>query len=69
MSSDVRLDALNAWLERVLPAPISSIAPATSDASFRRYFRITLAGDLALPADADAGAHTYRDGCAAGAGG
>ena len=51
MSSDVRLDALNAWLERVLPAPISSIAPATSDASFRRYFRITLAGDVALPAD------------------
>ena len=45
------LDALNAWLDRVLPVPISSIAPATSDASFRRYFRITLAGELALPAD------------------
>ena len=49
MSSDVRLDALNAWLERVLPVPISSIAPATSDASFRRYFRITLASELDLP--------------------
>ena len=49
MSSDARLDALNAWLERVLPVPISSIAPATSDASFRRYFRITLAGELELP--------------------
>jgi aminoglycoside/choline kinase family phosphotransferase len=48
MSSDARLDALNAWLERVLPVPISSIAPATSDASFRRYFRITLAGELEL---------------------
>ena len=47
MSSDPRLDALNAWLERVLPAPMSSIAPATSDASFRRYFRITLDGELA----------------------
>ena len=49
MSSDARLDALNAWLERVLPVPIRSIAPATSDASFRRYFRITLAGELELP--------------------
>jgi hypothetical protein len=27
---------------------MSSIAPATSDASFRRYFRITLDGELAL---------------------
>lgn len=50
MSSDARLDALNAWLERVLPVPIRSIAPATSDASFRRYFRVTLRGDVALPA-------------------
>jgi N-acetylmuramate 1-kinase len=52
MSSDARLDALNAWLERVLPVPMSSIAPATSDASFRRYFRITLDGELALPSGA-----------------
>jgi aminoglycoside/choline kinase family phosphotransferase len=49
MSSDARLDALNAWLERVLPLPMSAIAPATSDASFRRYFRITLAAEIALP--------------------
>ncbi len=52
MSSDTRLDALRAWLERVLPVPMASIAPATADASFRRYFRITLDGELALPPDA-----------------
>jgi aminoglycoside/choline kinase family phosphotransferase len=51
MSSDARLDALRAWLERVLPVPMRSIAPATSDASFRRYFRITLEAELALPPD------------------
>ena len=41
MSSDDRFDALRAWLERVSPAPIASIAPASADASFRRYFRVT----------------------------
>lgn len=49
MSSDARLDALTAWLERVLPMPMRSIAPATSDASFRRYFRVTLDGEFASP--------------------
>jgi aminoglycoside/choline kinase family phosphotransferase len=39
---DVRLNALTAWLGSVLPAPMASIAPASSDASFRRYFRVTL---------------------------
>ncbi len=43
MTSDVRFDALRAWLSRALPAPMLSIEPATADASFRRYFRITLA--------------------------
>ena len=51
MSSDARLDALVAWLERVLPAPLAAIAPATSDASFRRYFRATLKDDPALRPD------------------
>ena len=49
MSSDPRLDALVAWLERVLPAPMASIAPASSDASFRRYFRVALEREVALP--------------------
>jgi len=43
MTSDVRFDALCEWLGRVLPAPMLSIEPASADASFRRYFRITLA--------------------------
>jgi aminoglycoside/choline kinase family phosphotransferase len=53
MSSDARFDALCAWLARALPAPMVSIAPASADASFRRYFRVTLAHDSPQP-----GAHT-----------
>jgi aminoglycoside/choline kinase family phosphotransferase len=49
MTSDARFDTLGAWLERVLPAPMESIAPASADASFRRYFRVTLAREIALP--------------------
>ena len=49
MTSDARFDALGAWLERVLPAPMESIAPASADASFRRYFRVTLVREIALP--------------------
>ena len=49
MSSDDRFDALRAWLERVLPAPMASIAPASADASFRRYFRVTFAQTIDAP--------------------
>ncbi len=49
MISDARFDALCAWLERALPAPMESIAPASVDASFRRYFRITLEAETTLP--------------------
>lgn len=31
---------LREWLDEVLPAPPKRIAPASSDASFRRYFRV-----------------------------
>jgi aminoglycoside/choline kinase family phosphotransferase len=48
MTSDVRFDALRAWLGRVLPAPIRAIEPASADASFRRYFRITLSSEQSL---------------------
>ena len=57
MTCDTRLDALSAWLERVLPAPMQSIAPASFDASFRRYFRVTLMQGVALP-DSEARATT-----------
>jgi aminoglycoside/choline kinase family phosphotransferase len=47
--SDGRLDALRAWLAEVLPAPLAAIAPASADASFRRYFRLQLADAMAVP--------------------
>jgi aminoglycoside/choline kinase family phosphotransferase len=46
---DSRLDALRTWLATTLPAPMKAIAPASSDASFRRYFRVTLAEPVAVP--------------------
>ncbi len=49
MTSDARFDALCAWLGRALPTPMESIAPASTDASFRRYFRVTLQAPVTLP--------------------
>jgi aminoglycoside/choline kinase family phosphotransferase len=46
---DVRLDALREWLASALPAPMTALEPASFDASFRRYFRITLADAVAVP--------------------
>jgi aminoglycoside/choline kinase family phosphotransferase len=40
---DARLDALERWLSSRLGAVEFSLAPASEDASFRRYFRATLA--------------------------
>ena len=40
--TDVRHDELRAWLETTLPGASYAIAPASADASFRRYFRVTL---------------------------
>ena len=37
-----RFAALNLWLEKQLPDSTFSLAPASADASFRRYFRLTL---------------------------
>ncbi|TMH35912.1 MAG: aminoglycoside phosphotransferase [Betaproteobacteria bacterium] len=53
MTGDPRFDALRAWLARVLPAPGESIAPASFDASFRRYFRVTLSHAIVLPASGE----------------
>ncbi len=38
-----RLQQIHIWLEKVLPDQPFSLAPASADASFRRYFRATLA--------------------------
>lgn len=47
-AGDRRLGALRAWLARVLPLPMTAIAPASVDASFRRYFRVWLADSSAV---------------------
>ncbi len=41
MNNDSRIIAIRHWLEQDLRRQISYFAPASSDASFRRYFRIT----------------------------
>jgi aminoglycoside/choline kinase family phosphotransferase len=43
LSADARLAALSDWLADVLGNDDFSLAPASADASFRRYFRATLA--------------------------
>jgi len=47
--ADERLDTLRAWLDHALPAPMTAIEPASVDASFRRYFRVTLGSAIAVP--------------------
>jgi len=45
---DPRLELLRQWLERDLGMRQYDIAPASADASFRRYFRVTRAGQASL---------------------
>ena len=45
---DVRLDALERWLAAQLPGSAFTLAPASEDASFRRYFRASLADGRSL---------------------
>lgn len=47
-----RLTRLQAWVEQVLPEPLHALAPASADASFRRYFRATTAGGSYIVMDA-----------------
>lgn len=47
-----RLEQLNRWLQDGLGLRGYTIAPASSDASFRRYFRITLDGKSRIVMDA-----------------
>lgn len=62
MTQDVRLQQLQNWLDRELPAlfareewcpvPESTLIPASSDASFRRYFRCVADGRTLIAMDA-----------------
>ncbi|HRD64553.1 MAG TPA: phosphotransferase [Candidatus Competibacter sp.] len=47
-----REQLLREWLEAVLPVPFTRIAPASSDASFRRYFRVWYDGQTRIVMDA-----------------
>ena len=49
---DSRLALLTDWLAACLPGAAFDIAPASSDASFRRYFRITLPTRTVIAMDA-----------------
>jgi N-acetylmuramate 1-kinase len=50
---DARLDAVLAWLEGQSTTAWTQIAPASADASFRRYFRVTTSsGTSAIVMDA-----------------
>ena len=59
---DIRLQLLNRWLDQQLPAlfatrgwgevPVGTLTPASSDASFRRYFRWQGAGRSLILMDA-----------------
>jgi aminoglycoside/choline kinase family phosphotransferase len=52
MQAILRLEALTRWLEDNLGFAGSRIEPASADASFRRYFRITRAADTYIAMDA-----------------
>ncbi len=47
-----REQLLQDWLNEVLPARLDRIAPASSDASFRRYFRVWCDGQTHIVMDA-----------------
>jgi hypothetical protein len=49
---DERLEALRAWLAGPLAGAAFTLAPASADASFRRYFRVTLASGTRIAMDA-----------------
>jgi N-acetylmuramate 1-kinase len=59
-SGDARLGALNGWLAGVLAVPATAIEPASEDASFRRYFRITLSEEIALARRGESGSGRVR---------
>src|ERR1700722_20492167 len=51
-ASDSRLEALTRWVGDDLGFAASRIEPASADASFRRYFRVTRGADTYIVMDA-----------------
>jgi N-acetylmuramate 1-kinase len=52
MNQDIRLHELQLWLEQTLGHNKFTVAPASADASFRRYFRVTTAQQTWVAMDA-----------------
>lgn len=52
MNQDTRLQELQLWLEQTLGHKNFNVAPASADASFRRYFRVTTAQQTWVAMDA-----------------
>ena len=52
MTQDVRLEQLTEWVNTLPDWQGSSLAPASADASFRRYFRVTKDNNTAIAMDA-----------------
>ncbi len=49
---DPRMEAARRWLDQVLPDTVLGLAPASADASFRRYFRVHRQGESLVLMDA-----------------
>lgn len=58
--TDVRLTLIEHWLARELRLPLRRLAPASADASFRRYFRVFLPGRTLIVMDAPPGQEDVR---------
>ncbi|HYE34708.1 aminoglycoside phosphotransferase family protein [Methylocaldum sp.] len=52
IQQDDRLEALSGWLRETLRLAVEAVEPASSDASFRRYFRVYLDGISCIVMDA-----------------
>jgi aminoglycoside/choline kinase family phosphotransferase len=57
---DTRLEALRSWLAERLPDTAFSLDPASSDASFRRYFRVAAGARSWIAMDAPPGQEDCR---------
>ncbi|NIW86622.1 MAG: phosphotransferase [Gammaproteobacteria bacterium] len=55
-----RMQALRAWLDRVVGARADALEPASTDASFRRYFRVRVGADSLIVMDAPPGKEDCR---------
>ena len=52
LQADPRLTSLRDWLSQVTGIVEPDLTPASSDASFRRYFRVQLEGETGIVMDA-----------------